>query len=189
MLNGLCHLFKQNPCCILPWEREAEQRVEMRSCEQEASPCQCIYRCRLHRGRGPRQRNTCCLSALAAAVWAAHTRVLTAQNMWRNPENALHTPGHGVKRPEKINNHNVSEGVFIFFPDSGPNFTFSRVSNHSSIYFLLLPLVFPSNFICIFFSHHTTRITTSNMLIWGYKNCVTVQTGFATLHECCLLGV
>lgn len=162
-------------------QREAEQRVEMSSCKRQASRCQCIYRCRLCRGRGRRQPNTRCLSALTATVW-------TAQNTWRNPKNALHMLGHGPKRPGKINNCNISEGVFIFVPDSGPNFTFSGDSNHNSIYFLLLPLVFPLNFVCIFFSHYTTRITISNLLIWGYKNCVTVQAGFTMLSECCLLG-
>lgn len=25
VLNGLCHLLKQNPCCVLPWEEEGER--------------------------------------------------------------------------------------------------------------------------------------------------------------------
>lgn len=93
--------------------------------------------------------------------------------------------GHELRRPEDIN---ISEGGFVFFTDSAPNFTSSRGFNHSSIYFLLLPLVFPSSFTRIFFSHYTTRITMSSFAIWGYKNCVTVQTGFTTQNECRLLG-
>lgn len=41
----------------------------------------------------------------------------------------------------------------------------------------------------IFFSHPTTWITVSNLLIWGNKISVVVQTGFVMLNECCLLGV
>lgn len=84
---------------------------------------------------GWRQLNTCCLSALAAA---GPTQLLSPK-LWRNPKNALHTLGHALQRSEKINSRNISKSGFIFFPYSGPDFTFPRVSNH---YFLLLPLVF-----------------------------------------------
>lgn len=154
----------------------------MCSCEQEASPCR-VFPGAAASWWGRRRPNTCCLSALAAA---GPTRLLTAQNVWRNPKNALHTVGHGLQRPEKVNNHTISVSGFIFFPYSGPNFTFPRASHH---YFLLSPLVFHPNFTCIFFSHSATRITIRNLLIWGYKNCITVQTGFATKNECCLLRV
>lgn len=123
--------FKQSSCCILlgSGHQGAAEQVGMCPCGQETSPCWEFPGA----GDGGSWTRAACQHSLLLAQHSS-----SAQN-WRNPKNALHALGHALQRSEKINSRNISKSRFIFFPYSGPDFTFPRVSNH---YFLLLPLVF-----------------------------------------------